>query len=256
MLPSDIRAELKELQPSGISSEEAPMEGWGLYPQGIAIDPSGTTFEDDPDAIQQYYFFQLLLRKYLNRIHSQLYHPSRQRPTGESLLNVLDDVLLNGLEQYRRAFTPRAWNDDEGPAGDILAARLRAKFYGARNIALRPLLEDIMKEEFKLVNDAQQGQFAGSPNQGTSRSLPQSPAITHHKNNQRAARQQYEKKFREHHTFSQSMNHVQVPPLNRRERELAEIGIKSLISSTIAFDAVQNEENRLIVTSVFGTLHA
>ncbi|KKY25262.1 putative c6 zinc finger domain-containing protein [Phaeomoniella chlamydospora] len=256
-LESDIRAELKELQPTAISYYEDFMESNIFYPSAAAIETTKWQLPFDSTMISEYYLFQLYLRKHLNHTHSELYDPKNLKNRNFGSI----EALFHNLESYRKVFAGRGWDDREPPAADILAARLRAKFYGGRNIILRPLLEKIMKEEIDAAKARKQlnsddNYSAGSPSRPDDRSQPHSPAVTHLRHPNRSAQQQYKARLPQHHAFSQNLTGTEHPPLTDRERELAEIGIQSLIASTIAFDAVVPRVGRLIVTNIFGTLHA
>ena len=237
------------MQPSVIANNESYMENNNFYPGTDAIHPINNY---DAETIKKYYFFQLHLRKLLNHIQSICFNPHKPFPEHKKIPFVTEQ--LEYLDKVRQSFTGHAWDDNEPPAREILAARLRAKFYGARNILLRQILEGIIKEEFEMAERTSHD-YPMSPAPGLG-SGPHSPAITHTRIPQQNARQRYEKMFPGHHAFSQKLDHTELPPLDATREYLAEVGIRSLIASTIAFDAVQDPRNRLIVTNIFGTLHA
>ena len=221
-----------------------------LMPTVNAIDNTNTPYT--PAAINHYYLFQIYLRKELNKVHSEFYSPKNKH---KITIDVISEW-FDGFESYRNIFRdPYAWTDDQEPADDILTARLRAKFYGGRNIIIRPLLEAIIKDEFEAVRDRtlQEHDPASLP-PGVHKSQLQSPGMPHVKGQTAAQRQHYAVKFKEHLEWSQTLRQVDIAPLTPVERTLAEVGIKSLICSTVAFDNVPG--GRLVVTNIFGTYHA
>ena len=222
-----------------------------LFPTTHAIDATGTPY--DQNMISQYYLFQIYLRKELNKVHSEFYNPKNKH-------NITVDLVqswFDGIEAYRQIFRGvYNWRDEDEPANDILAARLRAKFYGGRNIIIRPLLESIIKDELEAANNHSQmkGHDFASPATIANTTQSRSPAGPHARTSVGFPRQQYEHKFPAHFQLSLGLRHVEIPPLKPEERNLAQIGINSLIHSTIAFDNVPG--GRLIVTNIFGTYHA
>ncbi len=125
------------------------------------------------------------------------------------------------LERWRRVLPlVLAWNDEDPPATDLNIARLRAKYYGGLYVILRPYL--------RIAIDI----FEPSSQQN-------SPAAT--------------------------------ADLTEDQRKVIEVAcqcIDAAIRSTIAFDRVGAEPDspygefwstrtkRLVVTNIFGTLHA
>ncbi|KAK5119423.1 hypothetical protein LTR85_007523 [Meristemomyces frigidus] len=140
-LESDILAELR-LPSSGIQN----LENLLLMPHKVpevetygGLDPDGR--QDDYDNILIFYTAQMFLRKRLNQVHREMYGP-------DCLSQSLDQVreMLKSHESilgaWRMSLPPALrWDDSDDPAEDILAARLRAKYWGARYVVNRPFLD-------------------------------------------------------------------------------------------------------------------
>lgn len=119
-----------------------------------------------------------------------------------------------------------AWSDDDPPATDILAARLRGKYYGARYVATRPYLDYALHV---------------MPEIGKGRKLEE---LTKDANgNQRE---------NELKLFTAMKDHMSTDFIKQKCR----ICIKSAMLSTVAFDGVAGSNRRLIVTNIMGTAHA
>lgn len=132
ILESDILAEL-ELVHSGISKLQDSVPGPGAGMVGEEAN------------IREYYMSQIHLRKILNRTHSSLYN-EKKLEGGKSYWSSLQANDLNEqLENWRKTLPVRfMWSDDDLPSTDINAARLRAKYYGAKNIIFRPCLKKVI----------------------------------------------------------------------------------------------------------------
>lgn len=131
-LESDVLAEL-DLLHSGISR----LEDTTSIPKGLTLDPDSP--EDGTNMV--YYLAQIHLRRLLNRAHTALYDSGRTklRNAGWSMLNASD--LAVSLDEWRSQLPEQLkWDDADPPAADINAARMRAKYYGARYIIHRPFL--------------------------------------------------------------------------------------------------------------------
>lgn len=101
--------------------------------------------------IVQSYVAQLYLRKQLNRVHDLLYNPNpdsthrRHYQTMHDATNEIQAVLGDARDKW---VPPSfSWNDDDPPPKDILAARLRAKYWGSQVILYRPFLRSILDAE-------------------------------------------------------------------------------------------------------------
>lgn len=145
-LESDILAELK-FPASGISGIEKGM----LLPSGNLDLNNDEQYDDlrgrDPkqekaeeQRIMRYYSAQLFLRRRLNDLHAELYghqltgsvHAVREKfQAYEQSLSAWRNLLPEELK----------WSDKDAPASDILAARLRAKYYGAVYVSTRPYVD-------------------------------------------------------------------------------------------------------------------
>ncbi|KAI9817330.1 MAG: hypothetical protein M1826_001645, partial [Phylliscum demangeonii] len=122
-LESDILAEL-DLPPSGISRLEEVMP----FPM------------TQTSLMWSYYSAQIYLRKLLNRVHLTLYKPGQNSTTASWSMGELAE-LNDQLKRWRDILPPElGWADGDPPPSDINAARLRAKYYGARYIIYRPFL--------------------------------------------------------------------------------------------------------------------
>jgi len=137
--------------------------------------------------------------------------------------------LLDGYDETLQSWrklpspTPGAnWDDDEPPASDILAARLRAKFYGAQYISTRPYLDYAIH----VMQDVKRGiSLDRITVDGAGATRPSELAL-----------------FRA--IANMSFHKVQ---------EKARTCIKAAINSTISLDRVPD---RLVVTNIMGTAHA
>lgn len=146
------------------------------------------------------------------------------------------------LEDWRRVLPPTlAWNDEDPPATDINVARLRAKYYGSIYVILRPYL--------RIANH-----FIDFPPTGANAraSHHNSPAPTSGSSSNRNV-------------------HLLVD-LSEDQRSIIGVAVKCInaaIQSTIAFDRVgaardskyvkfdaNARTRRLVVTNIFGTMHA
>lgn len=142
-LESDILAEL-DLPHSGISR----LEDTVALPDIRALD-----LDSQDEVIMMYYLTQIHLRRLLNRAHTALYDSGKTkiRTAGWSMLNASD--LADSLEDWRSRLPPlMQWNDYDPPASEINAARMRAKYYGARYIIHRPFLHHALHKNFPPVD--------------------------------------------------------------------------------------------------------
>lgn len=162
-----------------------------------------------------YYNLQLFLRKALNEMHSNVYGKTLPSMKLSQLAKILESNEVN-LDSFRITYK---WNDAEPPAEDILEARLRAKFYGARYISLRPYLDYVLH-----------AMRAGGAPESCAKDAYGRP-----RNNEM-------KLYAAIATRSKDF-------INERAKRCVE----SAILSTEAFDRVPG---RLIVTSIVGTSHA
>ncbi|RDW92429.1 hypothetical protein BP5796_01823 [Coleophoma crateriformis] len=221
-LESDILAELP-VEQSGILKLEAKVP----WPNMVLAKADG--FSED---VLDNYSAQLFLRKRLNEIHTMFYSPdldngpSPRAPLAHTSVAYMAQFLENwrktGPEKFR-------WNDGDPPSDNILIARLRAKYYGARVITCRYFVLKILENSYTTST------AAGGKNQ----------KITD--------------EFREG---------VSVPIINKDATSVEHIStevlgyvrscIDALKESTMAFDNVVEDigKQRLIVTNIWGTAHA
>ena len=54
-------------------------------------------------------------------------------------------LAMDGLEDARSQAPMVAWTDNDPPADNIIEARLRGKFYGARNVTYRHFLRAVLE---------------------------------------------------------------------------------------------------------------
>ena len=136
--PSDIIAELP-LPHSPILAYEEMMP----YPSAHLAKHYGFS-----EYVLQSYLAQLYLRKKLNQIHQILYHPDEQiqlQVTDQTvaMIEELEKSLDQKFIPWKFKFHP-----NDRPANDILAARLRAKYWGAQVITYRPFIRMILESNF------------------------------------------------------------------------------------------------------------
>ena len=240
-LESDILAEL-DLHPSGIQNID-PQNAIQL-PQGVVEDAGDLTTESSEapsDILMRYYSFQLSLRKLLNEWQKFFYPPGgsdlldqKFKPEDDTF-SMSDrntcEATLAEIRHYINQDERLAWKDQDEPASEINAARLRGKFYGASYVVHRPFLYYALHHFDKS-----------------------------HLN---------EQVMRKFHAFDRSSSKFVLedrPPATANRQERADwLVFQMLIScrlcveaakrSTRAFDGVLKNK-RLIVTNIFGTAHA
>ena len=228
-LESDILAELR-LPSSNIKSVENMLLMPHNMPENEQENYEGLEASNEQSEESQaynrmlmYYSSQMFLRKRLNQVHQEMY--------GDQCLNqTLAQVceMLSGHERilgYWRETLPHGlkWDDNDEPPADILDARLRAKYWGARYICNRPFLDYALH----IMPHAKDG-----------RSI-ESVAIDSQGNPRDKA---------EIHLFKaiELMGEDQIWAASKR-------CVDAAMHSTIAFDGVPE---RLIVTNIHGTAHA
>ncbi|KAJ9633679.1 hypothetical protein H2199_009247 [Coniosporium tulheliwenetii] len=149
--------------------------------------------------------------------------------------NVTDLVVLQEMLEEWRATLPRIfqWNDYDPPPVDINAARLRAKYYGARYIITRPFLYRAVVEMkprpdllMNVDRDPQEMQRSGSNSSGT----PSGRSMK----------------------LEQTLSTADA----RTVIEASKVCVQAAMKSTVAFDGFIAVGQRPIVTNIFGTAHA
>ncbi len=140
-----------------------------------------------------------------------------------------------------------AWNDNDYLTSDINAARMRAKYYGAKVIINRPTLHAALHDEWSTISVSQ----SESPFRGQARASQHTSPTVRPKYHSAGVQQQ--------DGYAVSPAHSENHPVKTVEGLKPEIYqgvtacIHAAIRSTTAFDAVPP---RLIVTNIFGTAHA
>ncbi|KAI8406207.1 hypothetical protein FOFC_13676 [Fusarium oxysporum] len=212
-LESDLIAEM-QLPPSGLLSYEDDMPH-----------PNMSLLKGFNQRILDSYPGQLYLRTHLNRIHRMFYAPEDPAKPGKDKfrnVGVVSDA-VSGMHWVAPSF---AFREDDPPADDILAARLRAKYWGAQVITYRPFLRQILQFSHSIKNHASSLNF---PSVSSELRQDITAPVIHPK----------------------ARTHGDIDP---QVVELAKKGIKALIESTRAFHGLG--DRRPIITNVFGTAHA
>ncbi|KAJ6168593.1 transcriptional regulator family: Fungal Specific TF [Penicillium chrysogenum] len=224
-LESDLLAEL-DIPASGISRSEGRM----AIPKGkwTIVLPNDLTAPET--MMMLFYSAQIHLRKVLNRVHTDLYKVEKQGQTRWS--STVQEALSLNLDLWRNSLPhSMQWSENDPPADEINAARMRAKYYGARYIIHRPLLYHALHYGYTGARVGPIGKsLVDSP---TSQQL--SPSMMHS-----AGR-------------APSMA-LRLHELPKKLKTACDICIRSAIKSTEAFDGVGG--HRLVVTNIFGTAHA
>ncbi|EXM32552.1 hypothetical protein FOTG_02874 [Fusarium oxysporum f. sp. vasinfectum 25433] len=212
-LESDLIAEM-QLPPSGLLSYEDDMPH-----------PNMSLLEGFNQRILDSYPGQLYLRTHLNSIHRMFYAPEDPAKPGKDKfrnVGVVSDA-VSGMHWVAPSF---AFREDDPPADDILAARPRAKYWGAQVITYRPFIRQILQFSHSIKNHASSPNF---PNVSSEFRQDITAPVIHPK----------------------ARTHGDIDP---QVVELAKKGIKALIESTRAFHGLG--DRRPIITNVFGTAHA
>ncbi|KAJ5471879.1 hypothetical protein N7539_008822 [Penicillium diatomitis] len=90
------------------------------------------------------------LRKIINHVHFDLYRPKKKRQLGRLWSETLEALNAN-LELWRENLPSMVnWKDNDPPATEINAARMRAEYYDARYMIHRPSL-------YSTLNHGQRG---------------------------------------------------------------------------------------------------
>ncbi|KAF2227877.1 hypothetical protein BDZ85DRAFT_8841 [Elsinoe ampelina] len=208
-LESDILAEL-DYPHSGLAALQSSLP----LPRKALATLDGYDFS----RALEFYHKQLFLRSRLNEMHAEIYGRNMPSLPPERLADLMH-LNLSTLEGFRGA---HRWEDPEGPASDILEVRLRAKYYGAQYIHLRPYLDYVL-------HAMNSNNASGKPGD--------------------MARDAYDRpRKNESHYFAAIAT-------MRRDIVIERSGrcVQSAIRSTIAFDGLKG---RLIVTNIVGTSHA
>jgi hypothetical protein len=155
---------------------------------------------------------------------------------------------MDNLEGWRfmtQASHPEmAWDDNDWITSDINAARMRAKYYGAKVIINRPTLDAALHDDWSTISMRQ----SESPLPGQGRRSQQTSPTVPHRHHSTGVRQQESYAVSPAQSETRSVNSLK-PDI----REGVNACIQAAIRSTTAFDGVPP---RLIVTNIFGTGHA
>ncbi|OJD10984.1 hypothetical protein AJ78_08151 [Emergomyces pasteurianus Ep9510] len=242
-LESDILAEL-DLPASGISRFEDR-----LYTEaGLFISANELQTPDPLTMI--YYLAQIHLRKVLNRVHTELYKAnSRDSPERQASWSIkVQEALSCNLESWRTGLPENMrWEESDPPSKNIIIARMRGKYYGARYIIHRPLLHHALHPMYKLHPGGTNSVASPSPSNVSSSQSQASPPSAN----------------------PSHLSHGMGPPnrptqltdpqqpsikmLDPKVLKACQACIDAAIQSTIAFDGVPG---RPVVTNIFGTAHA
>lgn len=236
-LESDILAEL-DLPASGITRYEQLYSA--NFPKGVTL---GDWTDPQQNEMMIYYSAQVQLRVILNRVHSLLYQMEKTNPKHAGWSTRWCRELDRQLEEWRSILPAEyQWSDTDPPASDINAARMRAKYYGARYLIHRPFLHHALHpiSHPKLQNS----HLSESPSTASVRashnaSVPETPTTANHSIRQSS--------------LMAAPGLVDIERMDKQVLQASEICVKAAIQSTIAFDGVHK---RPIVTNIFGTAHA
>lgn len=222
-LESDILAELR-MPSSGMQDIENQL----LLPHKVPEDEtySGLDTEataNDYERILLFYTAQLFLRRRLNKVHREMYGPDCLNQSMDQVREMLKEH-QSILDAWRELLPMNLrWNDSDPPATDILSARLRAKYYGARYVVNRPFL-DYALHIMPYVADGKRVQDAACDVHGNPRDKADINLFQ----------------------AIQGLGESEIWQASRR-------CVDAAIRSTTALDGVPD---RLIVTNIHGTAHA
>lgn len=167
-------------------------------------------------------------------------------------LSNVQEVLSTSLQMWRSSLPEiMRWKDSDPPSKDINAARMRAKYYGARYIIHRPLLYHALHN----AGWSESVESLSPPGMAASRSQQVSPSMT----DSERATSMTELQSDEGRGPVQSSTTAPVGgwtsyrDLPTKLRRACKVCIDSAILSTEVFDGI---EGRPVVTNIFGTAHA
>lgn len=202
---------------------------------GILSYEEGTPYPDFSlldceDRVAKSYLAQLYIRKQLNYISKTFYSNLQDPPhangsrTKVTVVEARDLIRMDPEARFSWLAPEYRFKESDPPAYDILAARLRAKYWGFQVICLRPFIKTILDFSFGLG----MGQLTGTACFPETRFNP---------NNMDAP----------YITVGVKSNDEINPEIVQYARE----GINALIESTQAFHNLDHE--RLLLTNFFGT---
>lgn len=237
-LESDILAEL-DLPASGITRYEQLYST--NHPKGVTL---GDWTDPQQNEMMIYYSAQVQLRVILNRVHSLLYQMEKTNPKHAGWSTRWCRELDLQLESWRNILPAEyQWSDSDEPSPDINAARMRAKYYGARYLIHRPFLHHALHPISH--QNMQNSQLSESPSTVSTQasqyaSMPETPTPTH-------------QSICPGSRMGPPRLLLNIDRIDKQVLQASEICVKAAIQSTIAFDGV---DKRPIVTNIFGTAHA
>jgi hypothetical protein len=176
----------------------------------------------------------------------------------KNIISSVQEVLSMNLELWRKSLPDiMKWSDRDPPANEINAARMRAKYYGARYIIHRPLLFLALHLTQPGSKGSKASKTVESPSSSSgqaqqgSKSQQVSPSIPH--SHRATSMSRWSSDMGVRHPRLEPWHGVPYKELNTRLKRACKICIESAILSTEAFDGING---RLIVTNIFGTAHA
>ncbi|KAJ6172378.1 hypothetical protein N7470_001445 [Penicillium chermesinum] len=254
-LESDLLAEL-DIPASGISRSEGRMGlPNGQYSLGFPDDNV-----HDPVLTMLYYSAQIHLRKVLNRVHTDLYKVEKAGAESRWSSNVQEALSMN-LDLWRNSLPDiMNWKDGQEISDDINAARMRAKYFGARYIIHRPLLYHALHFGNAGTRVYPAGQAAvDSPTSSATTSQtqmsPSMPTGGHRASGMARIVSDLGSAPMATTSFPNGWTRpkVKLDDLPSKLRRACVVCVDSAIKSTEAFDGIKD---RLVVTNIFGTAHA
>jgi hypothetical protein len=218
-LESDILAELR-LPPSGIQS----IENMLLMPPTVNEDTEEKNYSElNNNGVMLYYSAQMFLRKRLNQVHRFIYGTECLDKSFEEVRKILTGH-QEIIEFWRHSLPPlMSWNDQDAPPTEILPARLRAKYWGAKMVINRVFLDYALHI---------------MPHVHENRPVEDVAVDGHNKSRDKA----------DVHLFK-ALQGLGDDFIWAASRDC----INAAIQSTVAFDGVPQ---RLVVTNIHGTAHA
>ncbi|KAF3919948.1 hypothetical protein AA313_de0205041 [Arthrobotrys entomopaga] len=226
-LESDLLAEL-DVPRSGITRLEGSETLRMTYDNKIT---------DNPE-MWLYFMAQYHIRKILNQVHSELY---KAVSSANSLKTA--SLLMQDLEDWRKTLPPALqWTDSDPPSKDINAARLRAKYYGAKYIINRPFVEHFIHNRTSNANPSMMNPGAMT-----------SPAIS-----LSSIQSQSSPPTSAHTPLGMDNRRGSSVTDEIREKFLdpCRTCLEAAVQSTSAFHGFDAETDRPILTNIFGTAHA
>ena len=109
-------------------------------PSGVSAPATRYKVVGEDPLMWMYYLAHIALRKLLNRAHTALYKQDKTQLDAPRSLAIARELDYQ-LEAWKTHLPePLNWNSSDPPSNDINAARLRAKYFGARYIIHRPFV--------------------------------------------------------------------------------------------------------------------